>query len=196
MAKRIGSGRMTVARRAAILGLFGMATPILAAYSATAQSGRLGISVGAGAMSYLAQESPGTGMAVDARVDYRLSPALSVEGGGTTAFSGSVQGGGTTVPLLFEGGLRAETTQGRNINLFGGVGIGYGAYIGTRKLQDGATFDMPLSLGAMVESRYFDIIPRFTYRPVFGDQLGEPELSADADSWTAALDVRVPLVGG
>jgi len=186
--------RKRAAWRAGILGLLGMALPTVAAYTTTSESSRIGVSVGAGAMSYIAQESPSTGLSLDARVDYRLSPALALEGGGTTAFSNSVEGGGTTVPLLFEGGLRAATTQGRNINLFAGAGIGYGAFIGTRRLQDGATFDVPLSLGAMVETRYFGVSPRFTYRPVLGDQLGQPELNADADSWTAALDVRLPLL--
>lgn len=194
MAKDILRVREGRAWKAALAGLAFAIGPAFAVGYAAYEPGQMGLTVGAGAISYIAQRSPGTGMALDARLDYRLSPIMAMEGSGSTAFSSSVDGGGTTVPVLVEGGLRVDAIQGRSVDLFGGVGLGYGAYLGTRRLQDGATLTLPLSLGATVEGRKFNVSPRFTYRPVFGDQLGQPRLDADADSWMATLDVRVPLL--
>jgi hypothetical protein len=175
---------------AAILTIAGAAD----AYS-TYDAGRNGgLTVGAGAMTYLAQESPSTGLTLDARYEYPVTSGIELEGSGTTAFSQSVQGSGTTVPVLLEGSLKLNAKTSGNVGLFGAAGMGYGAFLGTEKLQDGATFTVPLSLGATWQGERYGLAPRFTYRPVFGDQLGHPGTSADADSWTAVLDVRLPVL--
>lgn len=148
--------------------------------------------VGAGAANYLAQESPATGLSLDARYDYRLRPGVALEGSATTAFSESVDDEGTTVPVILEGNLKLLTTGSGNTNLFGTAGLGYGAFLDTEELQDGATFTVPLSVGMEWEGERFGLAPRFTYRPVFGDELGEAE--GDADMWSAVMDVQLPFL--
>jgi hypothetical protein len=148
--------------------------------------------VGAGAANYLAQESPSTGLALDARYEYRLQPGLALEGSAATAFSESVDDEGTTVPVILEASLKLRTTAAGATNLFGAAGMGYGAFLDTEDLQDGATFTVPLSVGVEWEGERFGLVPRFTYRPVFGDELGEAE--ADADMWSAVMDVQLPFL--
>lgn len=149
--------------------------------------------VGAGAMTYIAQESPSTGMALDARYEYPIMSGLAVEGSAATAFSESVGEKGSTIPLILESGLKLRSLPSGRMSVFGVAGLGYGAYLGTEELQDGATFTMPLSLGVEWEGRQFGLSPRFTYRPVFGDQLGD-EAESDADSWAAVIDFQLPLL--
>jgi hypothetical protein len=88
--------------------------------------------------------------------------------------------------------MKLRTLATGNTSLFGAAGLGYGAFLDTEELQDGATFTLPLSLGVEWEGERFGLAPRFTSRPVFGDELGEAE--TDADSWTAVLDVQLPFL--
>jgi hypothetical protein len=152
------------------------------------------LTVGAGSMSYVGKESPGTGLSLDARYDLNILPGIALEGSGTTAFSKSVNGDGTTIPVILEGGLKLQSQQSGNVGLFGVAGVGYGAYMGTEHLQDGATFTVPLAVGATWQGAHYGLAPRFTYRPVFGDELGSKSTRADADSWTAVLDVQIPYL--
>ncbi|HKP95539.1 MAG TPA: hypothetical protein VJ385_07270 [Fibrobacteria bacterium] len=148
-------------------------------------------SVGAGSMAYIAQESPSTGLSLDSRLEYNLNPALAVEGSATTAFSESVEDG-NTIPLLLDASAKVRTLSSHKVDLYGAAGLGYGAYFGTSRLEDGATFAIPMSVGAEWQAKKLSFSPRFTYRPVFGDQLGPT--NADADSWTAVLDVQLPFL--
>jgi hypothetical protein len=150
------------------------------------------VTVGAGSMAYIAQQAPSTGLSLDTRLDYPLNSNLAVEGSATTAFSQSVQGQSATIPLLLDGSVKYRAIQSGTLDLYGAAGLGYGAYLGTRQLQDGATLGMPLSVGAEWQARTLNFSPRFTYRPVFGDQLGDSK--SDADSWTAVLDVQLPFL--
>lgn len=162
---------------------------------AEAAIGNLGnakIAVGAGSMAYVAQQSPSTGIALDTRLELPMNPLMAVEGSATTAFSQSVRGSSTTIPLILDGALKVRTLASPKMDLYGAAGLGYGAYFGTSHLEDGATFGIPLSLGAEWQARSLSFAPRFTYRPVFGDQLGVSE--SDADSWVAVLDVQVPFL--
>ena len=79
-------------------------------------------------------------------------------------------------------------------SLFALAGLGYGAYFGTDELQDGADLDHALSAADSEwdRARTSRLQPRFTYRPVFGDELGDDD--AEADSWTAVLDVGLPML--
>ena len=182
------AGKFSLA--AAALAILGTA-PSIAAQQFRGDKGVL--SVGGGAITYVAQESPATGMALDARYEYRLSPGLGVEGTALTAFSESVARSGTTIPLLLEGALKLRTLPSRNVGIFGAAGVGYGAFMDTEELQDGATFTVPVSMGVEVQGGGFGLAPRFTYRPVFGDELGD-QAEADADSWTAVLDIQLPFL--
>jgi hypothetical protein len=148
--------------------------------------------VGAGAANYLAQESPSSGLSLDARYEYRLQPGVALEGSAATAFSESVDDEGTTVPVILEANVKLLTMGSGNTNLFGAAGLGYGAFLDTEELQDGATFTVPLSVGMEWEGDRFGLVPRFTYRPVFGDELGDAE--ADADMWSAVMDVQLPFL--
>ncbi|MDB5048653.1 MAG: hypothetical protein JWO30_1724 [Fibrobacteres bacterium] len=153
---------------------------------------RAKFSVGAGSMAYLAQQSPSTGLALDTRLEYPLNPNLAVEGAATTAFSQSVRGESETIPLLLDGSVKVRPVRSDKVDLYAAAGLGYGAYLGTQRLEDGATFGIPLSVGAEWQRKNLGFAPRFTYRPVFGDQLGTSQ--SDADSWTAVLDVQLPFL--
>lgn len=148
-------------------------------------------SVGAGAATYLDSDAPNAGFAIDGRYNYQASRPLGLEGSLQTAFSESDDEDETVIPLLADLSLRASTAERGNVSLFALAGVGYGGYFGTDDLQDGLTFATPLSGGVEWEARNFSLQPRVTYRPVYGDQLpGE----ADADSWTAVLDVGLPML--
>lgn len=87
---------------------------------------------------------------------------------------------------------RLYTNRYGPVSLFGAAGLGYGAYLGSEELQDGATMTMPLGGGLEWRGRTMSVEPRFTYRPVFGDELGDEE--TDADSWTAVVDLVLPFL--
>lgn len=152
------------------------------------------LAIGAGGMAYIAQESPSTGFAMDLRYSYPILTITQVEGSVTGAVSQSVDNVSATLPVLIEGGLKWTTNRPGQINGFAGAGLGYGAYTGSKDLQDGLTMTMPLSAGLefVTKNKKMAYEPRFTYRPVFGDELGDEE--ADADSWTAVLDVALPFL--
>lgn len=150
------------------------------------------LSVGAGATNYLDTESPGTAFTIDAHYDYSLLPNIDVEGTLLTAVSQSADDDQATIPIIAEGGLKLNTRQYGPISLFGLAGLGYGAFLGSEELEDGLTMTMPLGGGLEWEANRFILQPRFTYRPVFGDELGGEE--ADADSWSAILNVGLPFI--
>jgi hypothetical protein len=150
------------------------------------------ISVGAGSMAYIAQESPSTGLSLDTRVEYQALRNISLEGSATTAFSESVEDNSTTIPLLLDAGVKVRAPASGNIDLYGAAALGYGAYMSSDEIEDGTTFGLPLSLGAEWRLERLNFAPRFTYRPVFGDELGD--VNADADSWIAVLDFQLPFL--
>jgi hypothetical protein len=129
---------------------------------------------------------------MDARLNAPFNPTLSAEVSAATAFGKSADGDGQTIPMLLDGGVKYNLVRTSKTDLYGAGGIGYGAYFGTKRLEDGATFGVPLSVGADWAKEKVILSPRFTYRPVFGDQLGPDD--ADADSWTAVLDMRLPFL--
>ena len=148
-------------------------------------------SVGAGAATYLDSDAPDAGFAIDGRYDYQATRPLGLEASLQTAFSEADDGNETVIPLLADLGVKASTPQRENVSLFALAGVGYGGYFGTDDLQDGLTFATPLSAGLEWEAKSFSLQPRVTYRPVYGDQIpGE----ADADSWTAVLDIGLPML--
>jgi hypothetical protein len=153
---------------------------------------RASVVVGAGANSYIAQTSPSTGFAMDARLDAPFNTTMSAEASAATAFGKSADGDGQTIPMLLDAGLKYKVLRTAKSDLYGAGGVGYGAYFGTKRLEDGATFGVPLSVGADWAREKVILSPRFTYRPVFGDQLGPDD--ADADSWTAVLDLKLPFL--
>jgi hypothetical protein len=153
---------------------------------------RARISVGAGSMAYIAQESPSTGLSLDTRVEYQALRNISVEGSATTAFSESVEDNSTTIPLLLDAGVKIRAPASGNIDLYGAAALGYGAYLSSDEVEDGTTFGLPLSVGAEWRLERLNFAPRFTYRPVFGDELGD--VNADADSWIAVLDFQLPFL--
>lgn len=153
---------------------------------------RAKLKVGAGALTYIAQESPSTGFAMDARVAYPLMPIVDAEAALLTGVSQSVDDNTATIPLITEAGVKLNSRQYGPLTLFGTAGLGYGMYFGSEELQDGLSVTMPLGAGVEYQGRNLTVEPRFTYRPVFGDQLGDTE--ADADSWAALLNVQLPFL--
>lgn len=131
-------------------------------------------------------------MRVQERFYYYLLPALDLEGTLLAAVRQSADDEQATIPIIAEGGVKLNSRQYGPIRLFRVAGLGYGAFLGSEELEDGLTMTMPLGAGLEWESRNFTLQPRFTYRPVFGDELGGDEV--EADSWSAVLDVEWPFI--
>lgn len=149
-------------------------------------------SVGAGASAYFDTEAPNSAITIDGRYNYPLARMFGLEGSLATAFSEADDESQTVIPLLADASLKAETPERGDVSLFALAGVGYGAYFGTDELQDGLTFATPLSGGLEWDAGNFSLQPRVTYRPVFGDELGD--LEGNADSWSAVLDVGLPML--
>jgi hypothetical protein len=150
------------------------------------------VSVGAGAAAYFDTEAPNSAITIDGRYNYPLARMFGLEGSLATAFSEADDESQTVIPLLADASLRAESPERGDVSLFALAGVGYGAYFGTDELQDGLTFATPLSGGLEWDAGNFSLQPRVTYRPVFGDELGD--LEGNADSWSAVLDVGLPML--
>lgn len=156
------------------------------------QGDRGDLSIGAGSMAYIAQVSPATAFALDAHYAYPLMRRVDLEGTVLGAISQSADDNTATIPIITEAGVRLNTNRYGPVSLFGSAGLGYGAYLGSQELQDGATLTIPLGGGLEWRGRSMSVEPRFTYRPVFGDELGDGK--TDADSWTAVVDLVLPFL--
>lgn len=150
------------------------------------------LSVGAGSTAYIDEESPGTAFTLDGRYNYAVAPMLDLEGSLQASFSQAVGDDQAVLPLLAEAGVKVNTRQYGPVNLFGAAGVGYGAFLGSEELQDGATMTLPIGGGIEYELGALTLQPRFTWRPVVGDEVGAE--GADGDSWTALLDVELPFL--
>lgn len=181
----------SIAALALASGLFCLAAPAQS-QEREFQRDRGELSIGAGSMAYIAQVSPATAFAFDAHYAYPIMPRIDLEGTVLGAISQSADDDHATIPIITEAGFKLNSSRYGPISLFGAAGLGYGAYLGSQELQDGATMTMPLGGGLEWRGRTMSVEPRFTYRPVFGDELGDEE--TDADSWTAVVDLVLPFL--
>lgn len=189
--KRNGLGALAAIGLAGAL--FG-AQPAQAVMEGMTEEFRKGsFSGGLGATNYTDDNSPHSAFTADLHFDRAVMPNFSVEGSIASAFSEDDAEDQTVIPLLLDAAVKANSAQYRgNTSLFATAGVGYGAYFGTEELQDGATFATPISGGVEIEAGKALIMPRVTWRPVYGDELGQDNV--DADTWSAVLDVGLPFL--